>query len=84
MSSTNTSFFNPLAAAAGKVPPGLSPDERYSSYNGIPMTAVLSVFAAIAITLYCIRIYTKVALIRRVGWDDRKPTYQMLELIHQG
>lgn len=64
--------FNPLAVAAGKVPPGLSPEERNSSYNGIAMTAVLGVFASIALIFYVIRIYTKVTVVRRVSWDDRK------------
>jgi hypothetical protein len=70
MSSNSTSSFNPLAISAGKVPPGLSPQERDSFYNGVPMTAVLGIFAGIGFTCYCIRMYTKVAIVRRVGWDD--------------
>lgn len=69
---SSKSSINPLAAAAGKIPPGLSPQDRFSSYNGVPMTAVLGVFAGIALILYFIRVYTKVIIVRRVGWDDCK------------
>ena len=70
--SSSKSALNPLAAAAGKVPPGISAHDRLSSYNGVPMTAVLGVLATIALTFYFIRVYTKVFIIRRAGWDDRK------------
>ena len=66
------SSLNPLAAAAGKVPPGLSAYDRNSSYNGVALTAVSGVFASIGLIFYCIRMYTKSVLIRRVGWDDCK------------
>ncbi|CAF9932188.1 MAG: hypothetical protein HETSPECPRED_008291 [Heterodermia speciosa] len=61
---------NPLAAAAGKSPPGLSRQERFSSYDGTAMTAVLGVFVGIAFILWSIRVYAKIFIIRRAGWDD--------------
>lgn len=63
---------NPLAAAAGKSPPGLSRQERFSSYDGTAMTAVLGVFVGIAFILWSIRVYAKIFIIRRAGWDDGK------------
>ena len=73
MSSANSHLnFNPLAAAAGKAPPGLSPQARVSSYNGVAMTAVMSVLTSIAFTFFIIRIYAKSFVIRRLGWDDCK------------
>ena len=73
MSSANShSNFNPLAAAAGKAPPGLSPQARASSYNGVAMTAVLSILTSVAFTFFIIRIYAKSFIIRRLGWDDCK------------
>jgi hypothetical protein len=66
------SGYNPDAIAAGKLPPGLSNHDRYSSFNGVPMTAVLGIFAFIATVSYCTRIYAKVFLVRRIGWDDCK------------
>ena len=71
-SSSSESSLNPLARSAVKVPPGLSPHDRFSSYNGIPMTAVLGVFAVMALIVFLIRIYTKFVILRRPGWDDRK------------
>ena len=66
------SNFNPLAAAAGRAPPGLSPQDRLSLYNGIPLTAVLGVLASVAAMMWSIRIYAKIGIIPRLGWDDRK------------
>ena len=70
MSSSSKPAMNPFAAAAGKVPPGLSPAERYSTYNGVPMTAVLAVIASFAVMFYCVRIHVKWVIIKRMGWDD--------------
>jgi hypothetical protein len=63
--------YNPLAVAAGKLPPGLTPGERDSVYHGVPMTAVLGVFACLALAFYLTRIYAKLVIVRRLGWDDR-------------
>lgn len=63
---------NPLAAAAGNPPPGLSPQDRLSSYNGVPLTAALGVLAGLAFIFWSIRIYAKTIITRRIGWDDRK------------
>ncbi len=65
---------HPLAVAAGKAPPGLSPQDRLSSYNGVPLTAVLGVLAGLAFIFWTIRVYAKTIITRRVGWDDRKLT----------
>lgn len=62
--------YNPLAIAAGKVPPGLSPQDRDSVYHGVPMTAVLGVFACFALAFWATRIYAKIVIVRRFGWDD--------------
>ncbi|KAI4117400.1 MAG: hypothetical protein LQ345_002364 [Seirophora villosa] len=62
---------NPLAAAAGNPPPGLSPQDRLSSYNGVPLTAALGVLAGLAFIFWSIRIYAKTIITRRIGWDDR-------------
>lgn len=69
---------NPLAMAAGKSPPNLSPQDRLSSYNGVPLTAVLGLLASLAFTFWCIRIYAKIFLARKVGWDDLVCTLGMV------
>lgn len=62
----------PLAAAARKPPPGLSPPDRLSSYNGVPLTAVLGLLAGLAFIFWSIRIYAKTTITRSIGWDDRE------------
>ncbi|CRG83417.1 hypothetical protein PISL3812_00768 [Talaromyces islandicus] len=73
--------YNPLAVAAGKVPPGLSPEDRNSVYHGVPMTVVLSVFACFALAFYMTRIYAKIVIVRRLGWDDLLCTIGVLGAI---
>ena len=73
---SSESSLNPLAAAAGKSPPGLSLQDRVSSYDGVPMTAALGVFAGVALIFCSVRIYAKFIIIRRAGWDDRKLAHQ--------
>ena len=70
------SHLNPLAAAAGKPPPGLPSQDRLSSYDGVALTAVLGVLAGVALIFCSIRIYAKFFIVRRAGWDDRKIVHQ--------
>ncbi|KAB8291744.1 hypothetical protein EYC80_006539 [Monilinia laxa] len=74
----SSSEFSPLTISAGKVPHGLSEHDRNSEYHGVPMTAVLSVFAAIAFAFYITRIYTKIRVFRQPGWDDLVCTLGMI------
>jgi hypothetical protein len=69
----STITYNPLAVAAGKVPPGLTPAERDSVYHGVPMTAVLGFFLSIAFTFYCTRVYAKIFIVRKLAWNDCMP-----------
>ncbi|KAJ8063298.1 hypothetical protein OCU04_008528 [Sclerotinia nivalis] len=81
MPSSGNSGYSPLTVSAGKVPPGLSAHDRYSSYHGVPMTVVLSVFAGIAVIFYCIRLHTKIIIVRKVGWDDLVCTLGMFGML---
>ncbi|KAI9699563.1 MAG: hypothetical protein M1820_007061 [Bogoriella megaspora] len=65
-----SSSYNPYAKAAGKAPPGLTQQELTSSYNGLPMLIILVLIASVAVLFYTIRIYTKIRVVRRLGWDD--------------
>jgi hypothetical protein len=71
----NNSAFNPYAIAAGKVPAGISDDDRNSYFKGVPMTAVLAVIVSFAIVFCAIRLHVKVNIMRRLGWDDCELNY---------
>ncbi|KAF2016802.1 hypothetical protein BU24DRAFT_490102 [Aaosphaeria arxii CBS 175.79] len=80
MASKNSSF-SPYAIAAGKLPPNISHHDRYSSYNGVPMTAVLAVIAAFAIIFYGIRLHVRFNIMKKLGWDDLVCTFALIGVL---
>jgi hypothetical protein len=63
---------NKFVKTAGVVPPGLTAEERNSSYNGLPMTVVLALIVSVATVFFAMRIYVRSTLLKRLGWDDGK------------
>lgn len=55
---------------AATPPPGVRPDFVHPATTLPQILAVCSIFFAIALTCYIIRIYTKARIARKWTWDD--------------
>lgn len=55
-----------------ELPPGIQPNFVNPENRGFVFVSVGTILFSLMALFYLVRIYTKILIIRKAGWDDRK------------